>query len=47
MVALPNGERLIASLPNDGRSLQTVATRGGFVRALWSGDDAWPLEPES
>ncbi len=46
LVALSNGERLVASLPNDGRPLETIATRGSFVRALWSGDDAWPLEPE-
>jgi ABC-type Fe3+/spermidine/putrescine transport system ATPase subunit len=46
MVALSNGQRLVASLPNDGRPLGTIATRGVFVRALWSGDDAWPLEPE-
>jgi len=47
MVALPNGEKLIVSLGNDGRALQRVATRGALVRALWSGDDAWPLEQES
>ena len=47
IVALANGERLIAALVNDGRPLQNIATRGVFVRALWSGDDAWPLEPES
>jgi putative spermidine/putrescine transport system ATP-binding protein len=46
MVRLPNGDRLIASLPNDGRPLETIATRGARVRALWSGEDAWPLEQE-
>ena len=45
-VRLNSGQRLVASLPNDGRSTALTPSRGGAVAVRWRPEDAWPLEAD-
>jgi len=45
-VRLASGQRLVASLANDGRNSAAVPGRGSEVAVRWRPEDAWPLEAD-
>ncbi len=45
-VVLGSGERLVASIPNDGRTRAPAPVPGAPVAVRWGAEDAWPLEAD-